>query len=123
VSFCVLSAVGGVVGDIVGVSEAARVGVGGGGVIVNWFMVEFSVVSREEEKKSPFWGDMNGKSTRACRSGQASNVKIRILMASNSTKLNGLIRMLRLVLFLRFGERLVSSDTSELDVIRTVLQE
>jgi hypothetical protein len=117
------SVVGEVVGNIVGVSETAKVGVGGSGVMVIWLMVKLSVVSREGENKPLFSGTKNGKLPLVCRRDQASSVKIKILMASSSARLRGLIRMLRLVLFLRLGERFVSSDTLELDVIRSVLKE
>jgi hypothetical protein len=117
------SVVGEVVGNIVGVSETAKVGVGGSGVMVIWLMVKLSVVSRDGGSKSPFSGDKNGKLPLACRRGQAINVRMKILMVSSSARLRGLIRMLRLVLPLRLGERFVSSDTLEPGVIRSVLQE
>jgi hypothetical protein len=111
--------VGEVVGNIVGVSETARVGVGGSGVMVYWFVVIFSLVPRGGVKKLPFSLEIFGKLLLACKSGQAIKLKIRTFIVSSRTKLSGLIRILRFLLFLRFGERLVFSDTSDLEVMRT----
>ena len=106
-------------GNIVGVSETAKVGVGGSGVMVNWFVAKFSLVPRGGVKKLPFSGELFGKLLLASKSGQAIKLKIRTFIVSSRTKLSGLIRILRFLLFLRFGERLVFSDTSDLEVMRT----
>jgi hypothetical protein len=110
--------VGVVVGEVVRVSEAARVGVEDGGVIVAWLMVVFSGVAVEGGNIKSDSGNENGQSTRPCKSGHANRDKIKILMANNKTRLIGEMRIPRSVFLLLRDVGNGSSDVSGFEVIR-----
>ena len=112
------SSVGTLVGEIVGVSEAAKVGGGEEGVVEGWFKGMFSSICTGAGLALPSNAKLMGKFARACKSNQASSVNTRIFIASSSTRPSGDIRMLRRAFLLLFDAGCDSSETSEPDVIR-----
>ena len=112
------SSVGKLVGEIVGVSEADKVGGGEEGVIEGWFKGTFSAICSGERLELLSNPGLLGEVTRACKSGRASKDSTIIFIAIISARLSGEIRMLRLVFIALFGAGCDSLGTSGLDVIR-----
>jgi hypothetical protein len=106
------------VGEIVGVSEADKVGGGVEGVFEGWFTRAFSAICAGEGLELLCNAGLLGEFTRACNSGRASRDSTIIFIVIISARLSGEIRMLCLAFLALFGAGCDSSGTSGLDVIR-----
>jgi hypothetical protein len=105
------------VGEIVGVSEADKVGDGEDGVYEGWFMGTFSAICAGEGLELLYNAGLLGESTRACKSGRASRDNTIIFIAIISARPSGEIRMLCLAFLALFGAGCDSSGTLGLNVI------
>jgi hypothetical protein len=114
------SSVGILVGEIVGVSDAARVGNGEVVVIEVWFIETFSAITTGEGLEMLFTAMFSGMLTRVWKRDHTRKLSTRIFIVSISARLKGDNRMLRREISLLLGAEFESSETSGLDVIRKV---